>query len=172
VTGVRAQPAAFTGGGLRRVLAALCLTQVTSWGILYYAFPVLSGGISADTGWAASMLAAAFSAGLVVAAVLGVVVGRWLDRHGPRWLMSIGSLVGVAAVVAIAWAPTVGWFAAAWLDAAVAVGADQGQLRAAGSSSAINVCTRLRISSRIGRTESTPLPAGSSSTQSSYRLPG
>ena len=32
--------------------------------------------------------------------------------------------------------------------------------------------TRRRISSRIGRTASTPLPAGSSSTQSSYRLPG
>ena len=103
-----AQPAgAFAGGGLRRVLVALCLTQVTSWGVLYYAFPVLSGRISADTGWPAPTLAAAFSAGLVVSAVLGMVVGRWLDRHGPRWLMTIGSLVAVAAVVAIAWSPTV-----------------------------------------------------------------
>ena len=32
--------------------------------------------------------------------------------------------------------------------------------------------TRSRISSRIGRTASTPCPAGSSSAQSSYRLPG
>ena len=118
-----AQPAAATGGGLRRVLAALCVTQVTSWGVLYYAFPVLSGRISADTGWAPSALAAAFSAGLVVSALLGVVVGRWLDRHGPRWLMTLGSLVAAAAVVAIAAAPTLGWFVAAWLLAGVAMSA-------------------------------------------------
>src|SRR6478672_6129709 len=34
------------------------------------------------------------------------------------------------------------------------------------------VTTRARISSRIGRTASRPWPAGSSSSQSSYRLPG
>ncbi|MFP5282501.1 MAG: MFS transporter, partial [Actinomycetes bacterium] len=50
-----AQSAAVTvGGGPRGVLAALCVTQVPSWGVLYYAFPVLSGPISLDTGWPAS----------------------------------------------------------------------------------------------------------------------
>ena len=52
--------------GLRRVLVTLCTTQVTSWGILYYAFPVLAGTISRDTGWTTPALTAAFSAGLVV----------------------------------------------------------------------------------------------------------
>jgi len=33
--------------GLRRVLAVLCLTEITSWGILYYAFPVLAVSLSA-----------------------------------------------------------------------------------------------------------------------------
>jgi len=27
------------------VLAALCATQITSWGVPYYAFPVLAGDI-------------------------------------------------------------------------------------------------------------------------------
>ncbi|MDT7635253.1 MAG: hypothetical protein QOI50_7183, partial [Pseudonocardiales bacterium] len=27
--------------GPTRALAALCITEVTSWGVLYYAFPVL-----------------------------------------------------------------------------------------------------------------------------------
>ena len=70
--------------GLRRVLVALCVTQVTSWGILYYAFPVLSGRISAATDWSPPTVTAAFSAGLVVSSVAGVGVGRWIDRHGPR----------------------------------------------------------------------------------------
>ncbi len=119
--GVRSAPS--TENGLRSVLAALCLTQVTSWGVLYYAFPVLSGRISADTGWPPSTLAAAFSAGLVISAVLGVAVGRWLDRRGPRWLMTAGSLVAVAAVAAVAAAPTAGWFVAGWLVAGVAMSA-------------------------------------------------
>ena len=120
---LRGRPTTSTEGGLRPVLAALCITQVTSWGVLYYAFPVLSGGISADTGWPSSTLAAAFSAGLVVSALLGVAVGRWLDRRGPRRLMTAGSLVAVAAVVAIAAAPTAGWFVAGWMVAGVAMSA-------------------------------------------------
>ena len=31
-----------TEAGLRCILATLCLTQITSWGVLYYAFTVLS----------------------------------------------------------------------------------------------------------------------------------
>lgn len=40
------------------------------------------------------------------------------------------------------------------------------------SISAIRASMRVLISSRIGRTESTPLPAGSSRAQSRYFLPG
>src|SRR5664280_156860 len=42
----------------------------------------------------------------------------------------------------------------------------------AGCSPVSRASTRLRISSRIGRTASTPLPAGSGRSQSRYRLPG
>lgn len=107
--------------GLRRILVTLCVTQVTSWGILYYAFPVLSGRISAATGWSPPTLTAAFSAGLVVSAVAGVGVGRWIDRHGPRGVMTLGSVVAVLAVVAIAAAPTLPLFVGAWLVAGVAM---------------------------------------------------
>ena len=95
-----------TGSGCGGSWSSLCVTQVTSWGILYYAFPVLSGRISAATGWSPPALTAAFSAGLVVSAVAGVGVGRWIDRHGPRGVMTLGSVVAVLAVVAIAVAPT------------------------------------------------------------------
>ncbi|WP_165615290.1 MFS transporter, partial [Mycobacteroides chelonae] len=97
------QPHAATGP--RGVLITLCLTEITSWGVLYYAFPVLAPRITADTGWSAPTVTAAFSAALVVAAVAGIGVGRWLDRHGPRWLMTAGSLWGPAAVIGVAMAP-------------------------------------------------------------------
>src|SRR4051812_48121760 len=75
----------------RRALGALCLTQVTSWGVLYYASPVAPAAITADTGWSATAATAAFSAGLVVSALAGIPVGRWLDRYGPRRVMTAGS---------------------------------------------------------------------------------
>lgn len=111
------------GVGLRWVLVTLCVTEITSWGVLYYAFTVLSDQISGDTGWSAPAVTAAFSAGLVTAALTGVVVGRWLDRYGPRWIMTIGSILGVLAVLAVIAAPNYPAFVAAWVFAGLAMSA-------------------------------------------------
>ena len=107
----------------RRVLAALCVTEVVSWGVLYYAFPVALSSITADTGWSATATTAAFSAGLVVSALAGVPVGRWLDRAGPRRVMTSGSLLAAPAAAAIGLAPGLVWFVLAWLVAGVAMSA-------------------------------------------------
>ncbi|WP_163510598.1 MFS transporter [Fodinicola acaciae] len=107
----------------RTALVGLCTTEITSWGVLFYAFPVLAPSITAQTHWPVSVVAAAFSAGLVVSALVGIPAGRWLDRHGPRGLMSAGSVLGVVAVVAIALAPTLPVFVAAWLLAGPAMAA-------------------------------------------------
>lgn len=101
----------------------LCVTEVVSWGVLYYAFPVALASIAADTGWSTSATTAAFSAGLVVSAVAGVPVGRWLDRIGPRPVMTAGSVLAVACTVGIATAPTLAWFVLAWLVTGVAMAA-------------------------------------------------
>lgn len=109
--------------GLRWALIALCLSQITSWGVLYYAFSVLSVRISDRTGWSAPAVTAAFSGALVTSALAGVVVGRWLDRHGPRGVMTAGAVAGPLAVVGVALAPTFPWFVAAWVAAGVAMAA-------------------------------------------------
>lgn len=98
----------------RAALATLCLTQITSWGVLFYAFPVLAESIIDDTGWSTATVTGAFSAGLAVSAVAGIPVGRLLDRHGPRPVMTIGSILAAVSVAAIAVAPTPLWFLAAW----------------------------------------------------------
>ena len=66
-------------------LPALCITQITCWGILYYAFPVLAPSIAADTGWSTTTITAGFSLGLIVSALAGIPVGRILDNRGPAW---------------------------------------------------------------------------------------
>jgi len=112
-TGDRSRP--------RAALPALCATQITSWGIVYYAFPVLNPQITAATHWSATATTAAFSGGLLVSALTGIPVGRILDRRGPRAVMSTGSVLGVVAVLAIAYAPNLAVFTAAWLLAGVAM---------------------------------------------------
>lgn len=107
--------------GLRRVLVVLCVTEITSWGVLYYALPVLAPAIADDTGWSIPAVTGAFSAGLVVSALVGVPVGRWLDRIGPRLVMAAGSVLAVPAVVVIAFAGSFPVFVAGWLLAGVAM---------------------------------------------------
>jgi MFS family permease len=103
------------------VLLVLCVTQIVSWGVLYYAFPVLAPSIAADTGWSVAAVTAAFSAGLVVAALVGIPAGRLLDRHGPRPVMTAGSVLAGPAVVIIGTARTFPVFVAGWLLAGVAM---------------------------------------------------
>ncbi|WP_199435525.1 MFS transporter [Qaidamihabitans albus] len=123
VPATAARPGALDRAALRRVLATLCVTEITSWGVLYYAFPVLAADISATTGWSLPSLTAAFSASLLVAALVGIPVGRVLDRRGPRAVMTAGSILAVPAVLAIAAAQNLVWFFGAWLLAGVAMGA-------------------------------------------------
>ncbi|MGY1435434.1 MFS transporter [Streptomyces reniochalinae] len=124
-TGTRASTGA--GDGIRSrpraVLPALCATQITSWGVLYYAFPVLLPRLSADTGWSATAISGAFSAALLISALAGIPIGRILDRRGPRAVMTTGSVLGTACVLAIATAPNFAVFIAAWLCAGVAMAA-------------------------------------------------
>ncbi|NUT47437.1 MAG: MFS transporter [Saccharothrix sp.] len=105
------------------MLVVLCATEITSWGVLFYAFPVLTVHITATTGWSTAAITAALSVGQLVGALVGIPVGRRLDRHGPRGVMTAGSLLGVLAVVALAWSPGLGWFFAAWSLVGVAMGA-------------------------------------------------
>ena len=69
---------------LRRVVAVLCVTEVVSWGVLFYAFTVLSTTIRDTEGWSLTWLVASFTAAQLVAAAVGLWVGRHIDRHGPE----------------------------------------------------------------------------------------
>ncbi|MET9959609.1 MFS transporter [Streptomyces sp. NPDC006326] len=114
-TGVRSRP--------RAVLPALCATQITSWGVLYYAFPVLNPAITQNTGWPAGATTAAFSAALIVSAVVGIYVGRVLDHRGPRLVMTAGSVLGPTSLLVVAAAPNLAVFTAGWLLAGAAMAA-------------------------------------------------
>ncbi|MFE6496332.1 MFS transporter [Streptomyces sp. NPDC057748] len=107
----------------RAALPALCLTQITSWGIVYYAFPVLNPKITDATGWPAGATTGAFSLALLVSALAGIRVGRSIDHRGPRTVMTAGSVLGVTSLLIIAAAPNLPVFFTGWLLAGLAMAA-------------------------------------------------
>jgi MFS family permease len=96
------------------------VTEIVSYGVIYYAFPVLATQITAGTGWSLTAVTLTYSAGNLAGALAGIPVGRLLQRHGPRPVMTMGSVLGALAVAGIAVAPDYGLFAVAWLVAGIA----------------------------------------------------
>lgn len=84
------------------LVVTLALTETTSWGVLYYAFTVFLHPMQAELGWSRGAMTGAFSLALLLSGLAAVPAGRWLDQHGPRLLMSVGS--GCATVLVLAWA--------------------------------------------------------------------
>jgi MFS family permease len=77
----------------------LGVTETISWGVLYYAFAVYLAPMQAELGWSRGEMTGAFSVSLLVAGLAAIPVGRWLDQHGPRLLMTLGSIVATGLVL-------------------------------------------------------------------------
>jgi len=78
------------------LVLTLALTETISYGVLFYAVSVFIAPMEADLGWARATISGGVSLSLVVAAIVGLGVGRWLDHQGARGVMSLGSLLGVS----------------------------------------------------------------------------
>lgn len=83
------------------IVSTLAVTEMISWGILYYAFSVLQTPMEKEMGWTRPQMSGAFSLSLLVSGLAGIPIGVWLDRSGPRLLMTVGSVL--AALLVFAW---------------------------------------------------------------------
>ena len=79
----------------------LGVTETITYGILYYAFGTFLAPMEQSLGWSRGELSGAFSLALLLSGVAAVPVGRWLDAHGARVLMTLGSCAG--ALLVLAW---------------------------------------------------------------------
>lgn len=84
------------------MLLALSVAQVTSWGVLFYSFAVFLAPMNEDLGWSIAQITGAYSMALLISGVAAIPFGRWLDRRGPRALMTAGSVL--ATLLVVAWA--------------------------------------------------------------------
>ncbi len=83
------------------ITATLAITETISWGIIYYAFSVFITPMETELGWSRAQLTGGFSLALLVMGGMAFPVGYWIDRHGPRLLMTGGSIA--AGLLVVAW---------------------------------------------------------------------
>lgn len=76
-----------------RIIGILALTQIVSWGGLYYAFSILAPSIGQTLELRAEVVYGAFSWSLLVAGLVATPTGILLDRFGGQWVMTTGSLI-------------------------------------------------------------------------------
>lgn len=84
------------------IVLTLSITELISWGALYYSFGVLLTPMQTELGWSRATLAGGFSLGLLTAGLAALPLGRWVDRRGPRALMTGGAIAGVLLLLALA----------------------------------------------------------------------
>ena len=104
-----------------RAVVALGITQIIGWGTTVYALGVLAKPITADTGWRFDLVVGGFTSGLLASALVSASVGRLIDRHGGRRLMTLGSAAMALALAAVALAPGPAAYLAAWAMLGVAM---------------------------------------------------
>jgi MFS family permease len=80
---------------------ALGITQITAWGTGFYCLGVLAKPIVAETGWSMATVFLGFSVALVVMGMISTPVGRLIDRLGARVVMSVGTVVLSAGLLAL-----------------------------------------------------------------------
>ncbi len=108
---------------LTPLISALGIAQIISWGTLFYAIGVLGKPMRTEIGVSELYLFSAFTAGLFISGIVSPAVGRIIDRRGGRFVLSIGSILGAAAMATLALAPNAAVMVAGWLVAGVAMAA-------------------------------------------------
>jgi predicted MFS family arabinose efflux permease len=113
-----------TGAGSHRraraIVAALAVTQTVGYGALYYSFSVLLTPLARDLHTSTTAVTGAFTAAVLVGAVVAVPVGRWLDRRGGRGLMTAGSAAGTVLLAALSTVHTLAGLYTLWIGIGVA----------------------------------------------------
>src|SRR3974377_1477505 len=76
--------------GSWRAVPVLGVTQILSWGTMFYTPVLIVPLIAADRGWSISFGMGGFSVGLLAAGLSVPYVGRSVDRFGGHVVMTIG----------------------------------------------------------------------------------
>jgi hypothetical protein len=116
-------PRDFIFGPWRAVLV-LGITQILTWGILFYPPVLMMPLIAKDRGWSLSFAMAGFSLALLVSGAVAPTIGGWIDRVGGHIVMTIGSLIGALGLVLLVHAVHPAAYLGVWVILGVAIAAN------------------------------------------------
>ncbi len=97
------------------IILALGTTQTLAWASSYYLPALLADPMARDLGVSSNWIFGAFSASLVISALLGPRIGRQIDLVGGRQVLSASSLTIAAGLVLLGVSQSVTVMAIAWL---------------------------------------------------------
>jgi MFS family permease len=104
-------------------IVQLGIAQTLAWASSYYLPAILAVPMARDLGVSTPTVFAAFSAALVVSALLGPAAGKAIDRHGGKPVLAANSVIFAAGLATLAFAQgPVGLFAG-WVILGVAMSA-------------------------------------------------
>jgi MFS family permease len=104
------------------IILALGTTQTLAWASSYYLPAILADPIARDLGVSSNWIFAAFSASLVISAVLGPRVGRQIDLFGGRPVLTTSNLTMAAGLALLGVATSIPVLLAAWLLLGIGMG--------------------------------------------------
>ncbi len=96
------------------VVWALSVTEIISWGTLYYAISVLIAPIEQELGWSRDSIVGAFSLSLLFAGMGAFPIGILIDRLGGRVVMAVGSLASALLLVLLSQTQSIQGFYLIW----------------------------------------------------------
>lgn len=97
------------------IILALGTTQTLAWASSYYLPALLADPMARDLGISTNWIFGAFSASLVISAMLGPRIGRQIDLVGGRQVLSASNLTIAAGLVLLGFSQSVAVMAFAWL---------------------------------------------------------
>lgn len=97
------------------IILALGTTQTLAWASSYYLPAILADPIARDLGVSSNWVFAAFSASLLISAVLGPRVGRQIDLVGGRSVLSFSNLTLAAGLILLGFTYSIPVLIAAWI---------------------------------------------------------
>jgi MFS family permease len=97
------------------IILALGSTQTLAWASSYYLPALLADPMARDLGVSSNWIFGAFSASLVISAMLGPRIGRQIDLVGGRQVLSASNLTIAAGLALLGLSQSVAVMAIAWL---------------------------------------------------------